>query len=269
MEAIDTTRETAPPLPEALGDLVREHARSQPGEAAFAFGDEVLTFGALDAGSNRAANGLAALGLGKGDRIAYLGKNHPLYFELLIAAAKLGAVMTPVNWRLTPPEVAYIVNDCQAKILVVGEGFAEMLATVRPDLTHVETLIGLDAGDAALTDYRHWRDGFAASDPQAIHVLIRDQAGFHLRDGDARLPERVRLVDLPPYSPELNPCEQFWDLLKDDVCNKVYKSVAALRRAMKATLRRFWDDATSVVRLIGREWLKVQLNAMSKTQESV
>lgn len=109
----------------------------------------------------------------------------------------------------------------------------------------------------------------AASDREAIHVLIRDQAGFHLRDGDARLPERVRLVDLPPYSPELNPCEQFWDLLKDDVCNKVYKSVAALRRAMKATLRRFWDDATSVVRLIGREWLKVQLNAMSKTQESV
>ena len=175
MEAIDTTRETAPPLPEALGDLVREHARSQPGEAAFAFGDEVLTFGALDAGSNRAANGLAALGLGKGDRIAYLGKNHPLYFELLIAAAKLGAVMTPVNWRLAPPEVAYIVNDCQAKILVVGEGFAEMLATVRPVLTHVETLIGLDADDAALTDYRHWRDGFAASDPQ-IEVGLADDA---------------------------------------------------------------------------------------------
>lgn len=100
-------------------------------------------------------------------------------------------------------------------------------------------------------------------------MLIRDQAGFHLRDGDARLPERVRLVDLPPYSPELNPCEQFWDLLKDDVCNQVYKNVRALRRAMKTTLRRFWDEAASVLRLIGRDWLQVQLNAINKTQQSV
>lgn len=41
--------------------------------------------------------------------------------------------------------------------------------------------------------------------PEAVHVLIRDQAGFHLRDCDSRLPPRVGIIDLPPYSPELNP----------------------------------------------------------------
>ena len=153
-------------VPEALGDLVREHARTQPDAAAFVIGDETLTFGELDRGSNRAANGLASLGVGKGDRIAYLGKNHPLYFELLVAAAKLGAVMTPVNWRLAPPEVAYIVGDSQARVLIVGEGFGELLAQVRPHLEHLGTVLGLDTGDPQLTDYRTWRDTFPADDPR-------------------------------------------------------------------------------------------------------
>jgi transposase len=117
-----------------------------------------------------------------------------------------------------------------------------------------------------------WDAGYlkdlAASDPQAIHVLIRDQAGFHLRDGDARLPARVRLIDLPPYTPELNPCEQLWDLLKDDLANRIYASVATLRSGMQATLRRFWSDPGAVLNLIGRGWLQVQLNASHTTQVS-
>ena len=95
----------------------------------------------------------------------------------------------------------------------------------------------------------------AASDESALHVLIRDQAGFHLRDGDPRLPARVRIIDLPPYTPELNPCEQLWDIIKEDLANRVYTSVAQLRTAMKTTLRRFWEDPESVRRLIGRPWV--------------
>jgi len=117
-----------------------------------------------------------------------------------------------------------------------------------------------------------WDEGYlrnlAATDAKAIHVLIRDQAGFHLRDGDARLPERVRIIDLPAYAPELNPCEQLWDIIKDDIANRIHPTVAKLRAAMKATLRRFWDDPKAVLSLIGREWLQVQLNASQKMHVS-
>jgi transposase len=110
-----------------------------------------------------------------------------------------------------------------------------------------------------------WDAGYlrdlAASDAQAIHVVLRDQAGFHLRDGDARLPARVRLLDLPPYSPELNACEQLWDILKDELANQVHGSIAKLRAAMKPTLRRYWEDPGAVLRLIGRPWMYAQLNA--------
>jgi transposase len=115
---------------------------------------------------------------------------------------------------------------------------------------------------------RGYLENLAASDPEAIHVLVRDQAGFHLREGDARLPERVRIVDLPPYSPELNPCEQMWDIVKDETCNQVFASVAALREQMRIALQRYWEDAQAVLHLIGRDWLMVQLNAMRKSHLS-
>lgn len=117
-----------------------------------------------------------------------------------------------------------------------------------------------------------WDEGYlrdlAASDAQAVHVIIRDQTGFHLRDGDPRLPARVRIIDLPPDAPELNLCEGLWDIVKDDIAHRIHATVAAVRAGMKATLRRFWDDPGTVLRLIGRHWLQVQLNASPKTQVS-
>ena len=117
-------------------------------------------------------------------------------------------------------------------------------------------------------DQKYLED-LASSDHEVIHVVIRDQAGFHLRDGDARLPERVRIVDLPPYSPELNPCEQFWDIVKDDTANKVFANIRALRTQIRDTLSRYWAEAKSILRLIGRDWLLSELNALRKTRMSL
>ena len=108
---------------------------------------------------------------------------------------------------------------------------------------------------------RAYLEDLAATDPAAVHVVIRDQAGFHLRDGDERLPERVRIIDLPPYNPELNPCEQLWDMIKDGIGNRVFPTIEALREAMLPELERFWNDMAGVLRLIGRPWLLDQANA--------
>ena len=105
-----------------------------------------------------------------------------------------------------------------------------------------------------------------ASDPQAEHIVIADQAGFHLRPGDARLPEHVHIVSLPPYSPELNPCEQLWDVLKDTegFANGLFESITKLRAALLPGLRRYWENASLVLSLVGRPWLHDQANASGK-----
>ena len=91
-------------------------------------------------------------------------------------------------------------------------------------------------------------------DSGAIHVVIRDQAGFHLRDGDSRLPSRVGIIDPPPYSPELNPCEQLWDIVKDDIGNRMFQTIEELRDATLPALKHYRDDAAAVPRLVGHQW---------------
>lgn len=101
----------------------------------------------------------------------------------------------------------------------------------------------------------------AADDPASVHVVIYDGAGFHHRDGHAALPANVRIINLPPYSPELNPVEKLWDVLRDGLCNRLFGTLTELDTALTARLRRFWEDANAVRSLIGSGWLHTQANA--------
>lgn len=105
----------------------------------------------------------------------------------------------------------------------------------------------------------------AGSDPAAIHVLIQDGAGFHLPDSHARLPDNVRVLTLPAYSPELNPVEKLWDQIKDVLCNRAFESLEALRSNITSWLEGFWSDARRAFRLIGRGWLLDGANTSSAT----
>lgn len=145
----------------------------------------------------------------------------------------------PVFERQTKYEWDYLYGS-----LEVTEGHAHFL--------HLPT-VNLECDELYL-------EHLAQSDTEAVHVVIRDQAGFHLRDGDERLPQRVRIVPLPPYCPELNPCEQLWDVLKDETANHVHRTIEALRDALLPGLKRYWEDATRVISLIGRPWLRNQAN---------
>ena len=70
----------------------------------------------------------------------------------------------------------------------------------------------------------------------------------------------MRIVPLPPYSPELNPCEQAWDMVKDEVSNHGFATINKLRDALLPALKRFWDSADTVLSLLGRPWLRNQAN---------
>jgi putative transposase len=100
----------------------------------------------------------------------------------------------------------------------------------------------------------------AASDPTAEHVVIQDQAGFHPRPGDAGLPDRIHLLPLPPYSPQLNPIEGLWDQVQDVTCNRRHESLDALEETLTAALRPFWETPARVLSLI-HHWLRAQANA--------
>src|SRR6202021_98774 len=116
-----------------LADMVRLRAKSRGDAIAFEFEGRKTSFAELDIKTNRVANALRALGVKAGERIAYLGKNSDTYFELLLGAIKANVVMAPVNWRLAGPEIAFIVEDCEAPVLFVGPEFVAQVRAIQAE----------------------------------------------------------------------------------------------------------------------------------------
>jgi len=108
----------------------------------------------------------------------------------------------------------------------------------------------------------------AQSDPASIHVVLWDGAGFHPADGAEGVPANVRLIRLPPYSPELNPAEKAGARLRRALANRLPKGLDELDRWATEALRPLWEDPAEVRSLIGRGWLPLQVNASSKIESS-
>src|SRR5262245_19148247 len=158
-----------------IADMVRVQARNRGDAIVYEFEGRLTTFAEFDVQTNRVANALMALGLKKGDRIAYLGKNSDIYFQLLMGAMKAGVVTAPVNWRLAGPEVAFIVEDCKAPVLFVGPEFITQVRNIKADLPSVNRIITTEGGAPEWPDFTAWRDAQSSEDPK-VKIEPRDVA---------------------------------------------------------------------------------------------
>jgi len=110
-------------MPELVLDTIRRHARERGGDLAYWTPTRTWSFAQLDEASSRIAQGLRSLGIGPGDRVACLTKHTADCVALVLGANKIGAVCMPVNWRLAPPEIDYIVENGQAKAMMADRAF--------------------------------------------------------------------------------------------------------------------------------------------------
>jgi len=149
-----------------LVDVVRNQARARGNEIAFEFEDRLTSFADFERKTNQVANALHALGIAPRERIAYLGKNSDVYFELLIGAMKANLVMAPVNWRLAGPEVAFVIEDCKAPALFVGPEFISLIRNIRAQLPSVRHIITTEGGASEWRDFAAWRNGQSGDDPR-------------------------------------------------------------------------------------------------------
>ena len=148
-----------------VGDITRHHAKSRPQRIAIHYEGRHLSYGELDQRTNQVANGLLAEGLRPQTRVAVLSKNSPAFFELWFGAAKADLVLVPVNFRLAPPEVAYVVEDAGAEVLFVSADFYPVVSKVANELKSVRRIIAIDGGHASWTDYGGWIAAQSARDP--------------------------------------------------------------------------------------------------------
>jgi acyl-CoA synthetase (AMP-forming)/AMP-acid ligase II len=115
-----------------FADVLRSHAATRPQATAAVCAETRLDFSALDARVNRLANALRSRGVNSGDRLLWLGQNCHRLLEGLLAAAKLGAIFCPANWRQSAAEFAFVVEDSDpAVIFWQGEEIGQVLEEVR------------------------------------------------------------------------------------------------------------------------------------------
>jgi fatty-acyl-CoA synthase len=113
-----------------LAHWIERQAAFAPDRCAIRFADREISYAALAARIDAVARALAAAGVGRGDRVAFLGLNNPEMLAMLFACARIGAMIVPLNWRLAPPEHRETLADCDPKVLVVEPAFASGIDSV-------------------------------------------------------------------------------------------------------------------------------------------
>lgn len=124
-------------------DWIASHANQTPDKIALEdlFSKRTFTYQEMNERIGLLADHLTgSCGIEKGDRVASLSYNNPEMLELQFACSRLGAIFVPLNFRLTVPELEYIVSDCAAKAMIADREFAETAEKVA-GLTGVNTLI--------------------------------------------------------------------------------------------------------------------------------
>ena len=141
-----------------IGLFLAKRAALSPNVEAYVCVDPPLrlTFRELNARCNRIAHALAQLGVAKGDRVAILMMNSASYMEIFFAIAKIGAVAVPLNWRLVPDELAFILNDSGATTLLFDGEFAEVATDLHARVEPTDVRDWIAVGSAAESlDFGH------------------------------------------------------------------------------------------------------------------
>jgi long-chain acyl-CoA synthetase len=146
-----------------LADILRTHAEARGDRPAMRYGDRTWTYAALRDEAAQVAQALLADGVGPQERVAVLDKNAPEYFSFLFGATMANAVTLAVNWRLAPPEMEYILDHAETRVLLVGEEFLGHVGQM--ELPGVKRVVVLGEPGPHVA-YADWIAPHAPDDPQ-------------------------------------------------------------------------------------------------------
>ena len=153
-------------------EMVAAHARVRPRQLAVRDSRRSLDYAAWDERASRVAQALLGLGLQPGDRVALLAYNTIEWLELYAGLARAGLTAVPVNFRLAPPEIAYIAEHAEARAFVAQADLRAPVDRVRGELTRIEQRF-ISFGGTSAEGWLDYETLLAASSPEAPAVAVR------------------------------------------------------------------------------------------------
>jgi long-chain acyl-CoA synthetase len=173
---------------------LKKTVAATPDKVASIAVDARYNFKQLDERINRLSGALADLGIQRGDRVAILALNHSRYLELYYGIPQLGAAVVPINFRIPPSEVKYIIEHSEAVALLVDDALMPLIDALRPHLSAVKHFISI--GDAPRQDYLLYEELLAKSSPDFDAPEIGDDEllGLFYTSGTTAEPKGVMLT---------------------------------------------------------------------------
>ncbi|HEX2329599.1 MAG TPA: AMP-binding protein, partial [Candidatus Angelobacter sp.] len=187
--------------------FLRYAAGQYPKKVGVICGEQRYTYSQFADRAARLGGALRALGVKPGDRVAFLSANCHRLLEAYYGVLEAGAVLLPLNIRLTPKELAYILNDSGARVLLFQEQFAPMVDGFRNELNTVESFVALDHKPAAWAVPQEYEQLLGAATPQEIDIMQVDEnslAELFYTSGTSANPKGVMLTHRNIYLHALN-----------------------------------------------------------------
>jgi len=178
-------------------DWIQRHAERTPDKLALvdAHTGRELTYQELNQRAGRFASYLLEeLGLQRGDRLSLLAKNCAEYYEILFACSKSGIILNTLNWRLAPPELTYIINDCQPRLLIYEPEFQDTVDVLGETTAFEHRLVLGDIRPADQFSYREAIQSAQTAPPAAPHLAYDDTWAIMYTSGTTGRPKGAQVT---------------------------------------------------------------------------
>ncbi len=172
-----------------IGMVLKKSALWYPDKEAVVYEDKRLTYRQLNERVNKLANGLLGIGLQKGDFISIISSNRLEWAEIFCALPKMGAVIAPLNYRLTADEIAFLITQCQSKAVILESEFVDVIDRLKPQLKSVQQYIVIgNSGKDYMVNYEDLLSGGSIDEPNVI-VCSDDPTYVNYSSGTTGLPK--------------------------------------------------------------------------------
>lgn len=144
---------------EGLGSWMHRRRIKSRDKVAIIGSGITVTYEELDRNINALAHALREAGISKGDRVAYLGENHPAFLEVFFATTELGAIFVPLNTRLAAPELHYMLEDSGSSLLIHADALSDLASRAAVGIDGIRLLTADSEGTAASPSMIRFRAG--------------------------------------------------------------------------------------------------------------
>ncbi|HOX27974.1 MAG TPA: long-chain fatty acid--CoA ligase [bacterium] len=177
-----------------IREVLEKNAIEKPSKIYFYYDEMTHTYSEMDRFANRVANGLASLGAKKGDHVCLLLTNIPEFIYCMYGTTKSGMVFIPINPALQADEVLYILNNCEAKYLVVEGSHLELIRSIRDKCEYLKDV--LVVGKEISKDELMFSEMMSSTsdDPPSVKVVNDDVASIIYTSGTTGRPKGAMLT---------------------------------------------------------------------------